>query len=609
MRTYFRLCKFALSKRYTQKVLGVDRSGIFKQLFGNKERFATLLKSPFLDKIKVLLEEKGYRVDLDKSLAYKKNILLNGEEKWVPIKLGKVIGRELGQNFLQQYSKTGQYSIIFSKNAIDVVRMSDHIGITSCHSPGGSYFYCAINEAINGGAVAYLVKTEDLQKVNLDDPEIFEDQTRNVKGIRPISRVRLRRLCNTKTGEELAIPEQKMYGNKISNFLESVIDIARKKQADLFKKYRGAPRYEHFILYGGGYTDTNTSKLTNIFFKDQQDTKNLRNAENHNHAAIWQAEIDDILDIKLRYGYLYATAEEEEENVFIYTTCGIYIPWILLNLEKSDVLPLWNNEDTIQDINRLLSQKCFDGLYIQDTRLNERGIQVQFEYSVDNPDDLKGLSAILQEFDENILKIAHNCRNILINCKPLQKVYEDILPLEDMLSNFKVFDEHTNVRFNTCWHIEVPMRPYTENIHGPHGKIFGVTIQTQNANIKDKITSYIENILLPISKTKEHKEQTLFGEDTFLLQPFTNNNSGEMFTYEIIIKEGQVARNMHEIKSPVLYNVDVDLYIYTPRYMKLQQYNHIKNFINKLDMSFGIIYTDIYNIVKSEIHKTTTGII
>ena len=38
-------------------------------------------------------------------------------------------------------------SIVISRDPIDVVRMSDHKGIFSCHSPSGSYFECAMADA------------------------------------------------------------------------------------------------------------------------------------------------------------------------------------------------------------------------------------------------------------------------------------------------------------------------------------------------------------------------------------------------------------------------------------------------------------------------------
>ena len=60
------------------------------------------------------------------------------------------------------------YSIILTRHPVDVMRMSDFEKITSCHTPpsrDGSrqeYYKCAVAEAQGHGAIAYVVKTEDL---------------------------------------------------------------------------------------------------------------------------------------------------------------------------------------------------------------------------------------------------------------------------------------------------------------------------------------------------------------------------------------------------------------------------------------------------------------
>ena len=63
-----------------------------------------------------------------------------------------------------------RYSIIVTRNPVDVFRMSDFDNITSCHSPPSreqsseSYFQCAVAEAHGHGAIAYVVNNEDLIK-------------------------------------------------------------------------------------------------------------------------------------------------------------------------------------------------------------------------------------------------------------------------------------------------------------------------------------------------------------------------------------------------------------------------------------------------------------
>ena len=105
------------------------------------------------------------------------------------------------QNHIQFWNKKSQfyrenpekafieYSIILSRAPIDVLRMSDHKNIRSCHSEGSDYFKCARAEAQGHGPIAYAVETRDLEDIDLDDDEIFEDRDRRVGGIEPVARV------------------------------------------------------------------------------------------------------------------------------------------------------------------------------------------------------------------------------------------------------------------------------------------------------------------------------------------------------------------------------------------------------------------------------------
>ena len=158
-------------------------------------------------------------------------------------------------------------SLVISRAPLDVLRMSDHPtapqAIQSCHSEGHSYFSCAKDEAQGTGLVAYVVPTKDLEKVNLEDDEIFEDRDRGVKGIKPYARVRLRRFENKKDGSELALPELTTYGTNYHGLVDSVTDWARKAQKDIFEK---KPRMEDYILTGGKYRDNYDSQLFNNFF-------------------------------------------------------------------------------------------------------------------------------------------------------------------------------------------------------------------------------------------------------------------------------------------------------------------------------------------------------
>jgi hypothetical protein len=166
-------------------------------------------------------------------------------------------------------AKESEYSIVISRTPIDVLRMADFKGMSSCHSPpsggseGGSYFYCALAESRNQGAIAYLVKTEDLEKVNLKSEEIFIDYDRGIGGIQPISRLRIRRVVDEDRDLDYMVPEEKVYGVQKSFFYDSVSKWAMKQQKDLFVDGDDiyVPEKRDLSYKGGSYSDSGESGL------------------------------------------------------------------------------------------------------------------------------------------------------------------------------------------------------------------------------------------------------------------------------------------------------------------------------------------------------------
>jgi hypothetical protein len=187
---------------------------------------------------------------------------------------------------------SNEYSIIYSRAPIDVLRMSDFMdeGLESCHSQGNSYFNCAIAEAQNEGAIAYVVKTEDLENVNLEDTEIFSDPQRRVKGIRPISRIRLRNVYDENNNNTIAVPEQRVYGERIDGFMAAIDDFVVETQSDMLittdeqgnKKLNLSSNDSDFAHRGGSYSDApgiaknflkfleNLVKVGKVEFSDEQ---------------------------------------------------------------------------------------------------------------------------------------------------------------------------------------------------------------------------------------------------------------------------------------------------------------------------------------------------
>mgnify|MGYP003633580380 FL=1 len=194
-----------------------------------------------------------------------------------------------------------QYSIIITRDPIDVWRMSDFDNISSCHSPpsrggGGEYYKCAVAEAHGHGALAYVVETEELlygtdtdniesaeQEIN-SMGEIFVDHERRAASdidLAPVSRLRIRKLRyydgdflaqeTSDAGTQIASAERRLYGAQIPGFHERLINWLQKEQGEQMEK---APRLDggtilnldHFVQFGGSQYDTSMSaQLQDLF--------------------------------------------------------------------------------------------------------------------------------------------------------------------------------------------------------------------------------------------------------------------------------------------------------------------------------------------------------
>jgi len=178
-----------------------------------------------------------------------------------------------------------KYSIIITRHPIDVLRMSDFETIFSCHSPASrqsayqSFYKCAVAEAQGHGAVAYVVKTEDLLSTtntgNIDsaeqeiqEGEIFYDDKRPFAGdIDPISRTRIRHVRYYRgisppkrwdDGQDVGMPEIRVYGMDIPGLANKVGDWARSNQEEVIAnmpKEDGKLDLSRFIQFGGSYED------------------------------------------------------------------------------------------------------------------------------------------------------------------------------------------------------------------------------------------------------------------------------------------------------------------------------------------------------------------
>lgn len=223
---------------------------------------------------------------------------------------------------------SSEYSIIFSRSPVDVMRMSDFedSGITSCHSEGGGGFYaCAVAEAQNVGGIAFLVKTEDLNKIeDINSVEIYKDPQRGVQGIYPIDRLRLRNVTIGRT-TSVAVPERKQYSESpVDGFKFAVDQFAAETQANMFVSEEGGQKKiklpsenrNDYVRHGGKYADNrvedlfqslvlNIAKTENITLSEEEKTK-IDFVSANNHMTVVSRENE--------YFYLVQDEDEDEDN-------------------------------------------------------------------------------------------------------------------------------------------------------------------------------------------------------------------------------------------------------------------------------------------------------
>lgn len=204
-------------------------------------------------------------------------------------------------------------SVVISRHPIDVLRMSDFQNITSCHAPpstptgsyrgGGSYYKCAVAEARDGGAISFLVNTEDLEGIDLEQKDIFTDKTRGFSGINPVARLRLRAVVNKEADISIAIPEARLYGNDIAGFREAVINWAISSQGSQFQKVissadDGVIDLDKFQRLGGEYEDHTIDNLFSKLISKVPELSNIRITGRIPFNATQQRETDTELGIQ-----------------------------------------------------------------------------------------------------------------------------------------------------------------------------------------------------------------------------------------------------------------------------------------------------------------------
>ena len=297
-----------------------------------------------------------------------------------------------------------KFSIIITRHPIDVLRMSDFDEITSCHSPASrasayqSYYKCAVAEAQGHGAVAYVVETEELlsatNTANIDSAEqeiqegeiFYDDKRYDVGDINPISRARIRHVRyyvddeppkRWDDGQDVGMPETRVYGTDIPGLANQVTDWARANQEEVIQnmpKEGDKIDLSKFMIFGGSYEDTADaagrakllSKLLNINTSDMAGAmRQNKDTENNLDANLIgdlkrqvEGECEDVTNYWMeRYAQTfidYEVGEDGADGVYIKPSAQFVARWPIdewKRLPSNAEEVVWNSVDELNERN------------------------------------------------------------------------------------------------------------------------------------------------------------------------------------------------------------------------------------------------------------------
>lgn len=327
---------------------------------------------------------------------------------------------ECSEDFVQEGSG---HTIIISRAPIDVLRMSDFKNLQSCHSKGGSYWRCAVAEAQDGGAVAFVVNKSDLKKIeDINQPEIFSDKERKIEGINPVSRIRVRNFViedfDDQGEYELAVPEDRVYGLELRGLEDEILQWARDHQISDFYNENGeveVPDPEKIKIRGGAYSDTGGGLLLNNLFDLHGSDKKYKSHwtpeyENPQGALTieeqYQEEADQYFDdLASNIENVHISFEIEsdtEQGAFVWWNGQIYFSFP--ELDEPEYIKISNKEleKILESVNEASNRVVDLDKYIASV---DEGEGYSFDItpdggSIGHPDDFAGFLRYCQDIDK-----------------------------------------------------------------------------------------------------------------------------------------------------------------------------------------------------------------
>lgn len=444
-----------VSKEDIEKI-NIERDLHFNNLFGNKLRIVVPLEqdenlNQLIKKLEELEYEVNYEDLINKKQVYKKIITQQGS-KVRPEKVGKVLQYHKLTNLLDWWQKNSENiknsevgaSIVISRSPIDVLRMSDHDGISSCHSPDGAFYKCARQEARTGGAIAYVVKNSDLKKVNLQDPEIFEDKDRKVSGIVPLERLRLRRLSRLdKEGnrQDLLLPELRTYGVRNVGFADAVKTWVKNSQENIIKQINPTEDYKSFSLKGGSYQDTSSDAIWNKFFDTsvtgRKSSTDVEEEEEDESGNIYDRAEESLEQHRRNWQHMDVYLDEEGGYLHYSSYFEINVPKKLFNVDIIELLKSKNWKEQ-REIKRTI-EDAVDIPGIQDFEIEDYDNSFGFRFNIgeeggyqDQLTNFEHFLDVIDDVDENFQEHINKVYKALLDEGYIKNLSEKI--------EFKNFD-------------------------------------------------------------------------------------------------------------------------------------------------------------------------
>ena len=390
------------------------------------------------------------------------------------------------QNPDAAFQKESPYVTILSRHPVDVVRMSDMNNITSCHSRNAGYFQCAVAESRGNGPIAYLVPREqfeeyfgvdlsetDPSEVDLDegDEEIFEDDQRGIRGLRPEGRVRLRKFVSKEDGRMITAPERRTYAphdrRTPPNFLKGVTKWAMDSQKNIIgdpQKLANEFYKEEWVRHGGSYEDTQDGEvmsamlqplLNDVELVDLSQAGNMPQSEEDDEDEI-ERELDEN-SVESQADAIQEEADRDLNHFGVYHDVDDYgggphinfSGWFAFDLDEElgefpDGQEIgWElHEDAINDaVIQALDQEAY--IYVEENgeiEVRSQMYRIHINPADDQYSDLDGFSSFvssLEDADDKFTDIMNNVRDQLTEAGILEPTSLSVKKALDYLDKLR----------------------------------------------------------------------------------------------------------------------------------------------------------------------------